>query len=109
MLPYGVGGSSVRGCLLSSAPVSLFSAATCSVSSARADLPFLSTRVTFVASSNEVLALVVTFFGAIAGFGLRSTNDRRQMLEPTNTWIGGPRHSGNGRAQVHNEVVGREL
>jgi hypothetical protein len=23
-------------------------------------------------------------------------------------WTGGPRHSRNGRAQVHNEIVGRE-
>jgi hypothetical protein len=90
MLPSRVGGSLVRGCLLLTVPVSL------------------SMRATFVALSRE-LALVVTFLGAIASFCLRSMNGGRQMLGPTYMWIGGPIHSGIGRAQVRNKTVGMEL
>jgi hypothetical protein len=93
-LPSGVGGSSVRGCLLFIAHASLFSAAAWRVSSTRASLPFFLVRVAFVASSREVLALVVTFLGAIAGLGCRSTDGGCQILGPDDTWTCGPKHSG---------------
>jgi hypothetical protein len=64
---FGSRGSSVHGCLLLIAPASLFSVAVVIVSSMRIALPF-SMRATFVASSREVLALVVTFSGP-SGFG----------------------------------------
>jgi hypothetical protein len=62
-------------------PVSLFLVIVGRVSSARVALPFLSTSVTFVVSSREELALVVTFLGAIAGVDFWSTNGGRQMLD----------------------------
>jgi hypothetical protein len=57
-------------------------------------LAFFLVRVAFVASSREVLPLVVTFLGAIAGLGCRSTDGGCQILGPDDTWTCGPKHSG---------------
>jgi hypothetical protein len=56
----------------------------------RVVLPFFSARVASVASSNDVMALVVAFLRAIANLFFRSTNGQRQMMVPSNMWIGGP-------------------
>jgi hypothetical protein len=68
MLPSGVRGSLVRGCLLLIAPASLFSTAVGRVSSVQDAFSF-STRTVFMVSSKEVLSLVVTFFGGHHEFG----------------------------------------
>lgn len=69
--------------------VSLFLDMVGRVSSARAALPFFSTRAAFMAPSMEKLALMFTFLGAIAGVGFRSTNGVRSA----DTWPCGPKHS----------------
>jgi hypothetical protein len=51
----------------------------------RAALPLFSARVAFAVSSSDVLFVVVTFLGAIAGLLFHSTNGRRQMLGPSDT------------------------
>jgi hypothetical protein len=62
MLPSGVGGSSIRGRLLFSVSDPLvFSAVRGRMLSAKVTLPLLEARVAFVVSSEEELALVVTF------------------------------------------------
>jgi hypothetical protein len=61
MLSSGVVRSSVRGCLMFSMLVSLFSAVKGKVLSTNVTLPFLAVRATFVASSREVLVLMIAF------------------------------------------------
>jgi hypothetical protein len=81
-MPSRVSGFSVLGRLLLTA-LSLFSGA--SWGTTRAALPFFSARVTFAASSREVVDLEVAFLGAIAGLLCQSTNGGRQMLVLTDT------------------------
>lgn len=91
MLPSGVGGSSVQGCLLFSASDSLvFSAVRGRMLSAKVTLPLLEARVAFVASSEEELALVVTFLGAIVGW----SSKQARWAPNVGTESSGPKHLG---------------
>jgi hypothetical protein len=77
----GESGFSVRGCLLFIALSFLGVASGASL--VRVPLHFFSARVAFVASPSDVLALIVSFLGAIVGLFFRSTNGGRQMLVPS--------------------------
>jgi hypothetical protein len=87
-VPLVVGGFSVRGHFLLTAP-SL--SASCRTSPTRAALPFFSARAAFAVLTREVVAFKVTFLGAIAGLVYRSTNNGQQMFEPTDTWSSVPK------------------
>jgi hypothetical protein len=69
MLPFGVGGSLVRGSLLfpASDPLVVFSTAGGGMLSAEVTFPFLVSRAVFATSFGKELALVFTFLGAIVG------------------------------------------
>jgi hypothetical protein len=101
MVPSGVGGFSVRGRLLLTAPS--FLGASWGTSRVRATLPFFSVRATFVVLSREVVALEVAFFGAIAGLFCQNAKGGCRMLVPIGTWSNGPKHSGKEGTQVLNK------
>jgi hypothetical protein len=67
MLSYGLGGSSVWGFLLLTAPISLFLDMVGRVSSARAALPFFSTRAAFYGPIHGEACSDVHFFGSHRG------------------------------------------
>jgi hypothetical protein len=101
MVPSGVGGFSVRGRFLLTAPS--FSGASWGTSWARATLPFFSARAAFAVSSREVVALEVAFLRAIAALLCQNANGGCQMLVPIDTWSNESKHLGKEGTQVLNK------